>query len=77
MEKELVIGAKYRHYSGKEYLAIGFAKHSETLEELIIYQALYGNHQFWARPKEMFLGDVDFNGQIVERFHHIRNEEST
>lgn len=54
----------YRHYKGKVYNVIGIAKHSETLEELVVYQAQYGEEQIWVRPKEMFFDTVDVNGEI-------------
>ncbi|WP_250266066.1 DUF1653 domain-containing protein, partial [Rhodovastum atsumiense] len=49
---------KYRHYKGKEYVVIGEAKHSETLEEVIVYKALYGAEDIWVRPKNMFKDTV-------------------
>ena len=63
---------KYRHYKGKEYEVIGIAKHSETLEELVVYQALYGNKQIWVRPVKMFLQKVEINGKKVSRFKFIK-----
>lgn len=62
---------KYRHYKGNEYEVIGVAKHSETLEELVIYRALYGEGGLWARPVAMFGEDVEVNGQKVPRFEFI------
>lgn len=59
---------KYKHYKGKQYEVIGLARHSETLEELVIYKALYNSKEFgdnaiWARPKSMFLETVTINGK--------------
>jgi len=65
---------KYRHYKGKEneiYKVIGVAKHTETLEELVVYQALYGEGQIWVRPLEMFCGNVEVDGKKVPRFSFI------
>ncbi len=62
---------KYRHYKGKEYEVIGIAKHSETLEELVVYRALYGNNELWVRPKKMFLEKVLVDGKEVFRFEYI------
>ena len=69
--RTLKIGNKYRHFKGKEYLVMHIAKHSETLEELVVYQALYGEMGVWVRPLEMFLEQVEVNGQIVNRFEEI------
>lgn len=62
---------KYKHYKGKEYEVIGVAKHSETLEELVVYQALYGEGQLWVRPLKMFMGEVEVEGKKVPRFRYI------
>lgn len=72
---KLVVGGTYRHYKGNFYKVIGMAKHSETLEELVIYQALYGDNALWARPKEMFLDKVVINGVIKDRFKYISGGE--
>ena len=62
---------KYRHYKGKEYEVIGVAKHSETLEDLIVYRALHGDYDLWARPLEMFFEEVEVNGVKTPRFKFI------
>lgn len=59
---------KYRHYKGKEYEVIGVARHSETLEELIVYRALYGSGELWVRPLNMFLAQVEVDGHKIPRF---------
>jgi hypothetical protein len=64
---------RYMHYKNKPYEVIGVAKHSETLEELVVYRALYDSEEFgpnslWVRPKEMFLEDVEVDGKMVPRF---------
>ena len=64
----------YQHYRTRNfYRVIGVAKHSETLEELVVYEALYDNTEgkLWVRPKKMFLEDVEVNGQKVPRFTYI------
>ncbi|MDR1477277.1 MAG: DUF1653 domain-containing protein [Rickettsiales bacterium] len=68
MKTELTIGGTYRHYKGNLYEVVGVAKHSETLEELVIYRALYGERELWARPKEMFLEEVETGGKKLSRF---------
>jgi hypothetical protein len=67
---------KYKHYKGKEYLILGVARHSETLEELVVYKALYESQDFgkdalWARPKEMFVEKVMVDGKEVPRFEFL------
>lgn len=67
---------KYRHYKGKEYEVIGVGRHSETLEELVIYKALYdspefGKNSLWARPKDMFESNVEVDGKVMKRFEYV------
>lgn len=59
---------KYRHYKGKEYEVISVARHSETLEELVVYRALYGEGEMWVRPLAMFMEEVEVSGERVPRF---------
>ena len=65
---------KYKHYKGNFYNVIGIAKHSETLEELAVYEALYENPEgkLWVRPLKMFLEEVEVNGKKVPRFKYIQ-----
>jgi len=64
---------KYLHYKGFPYLVISLAKHSETLEDLVVYVSLYDNKisQVWVRPKKMFLEKVLVNGKKVPRFKYV------
>jgi GNAT superfamily N-acetyltransferase len=66
----------YRHYKNKDYKLIGTAKHSETLEDLTIYETLYENPlgKLWARPKDMFESFVQVDGQEVRRFAPVPME---
>lgn len=63
---------KYRHYKGNEYEVIGMAHHSETMEELVIYRALYGEFGLWARPASMWNEEVIVDGKTVRRFELIK-----
>ena len=79
MNQELKLG-KYEHYKGKQYEVIGVARHSETLEELVVYRALYDSKEFgenalWARPLKMFLGEVEIEGKKISRFKFIENQK--
>jgi hypothetical protein len=58
----------YRHYKGLRYEVLGVARHSETLEPLVIYRALYGEHGLWARPWAMFVEVGEFGGRLQPRF---------
>ena len=58
-ERELLVGHVYRHFKGGLYRVEDVAKHSETLEEYVVYRKLYGDRSLWIRPKEMFLSPVD------------------
>ncbi len=62
---------RYRHFKGMEYEVLGTAKHSETLEELVVYRALYGEHGLWVRPASMWLETVERDGKVFQRFSPI------
>lgn len=64
---------KYRHFKGNEYEVIGTAKDSETLKEMVVYRALYGDNELWVRPLEMFLENVKVEGEETPRFKYIGN----
>lgn len=61
----------YRHYKGKFYNVIGTAKHSETLEDMVVYQPLDGDYDFWVRPKSMFCEIVMVGNEGVPRFELV------
>lgn len=61
---------KYRHFKGNEYEVIDTALNSETLEEMVIYRALYGDEKLWVRPASMWNEDVEFNGKKIKRFEY-------
>lgn len=62
----------YKHYKGKLYQVLSIARHSETLEELVVYQALYGEYGIWVRPKDMFCSNIEINGETKDRFQFIQ-----
>lgn len=62
---------RYRHYKGNEYKVIGFAKHSETLEDMVVYKALYGEGGTWVRPLSMWENLIEADGKTVKRFEYI------
>ena len=62
---------RYRHFKGREYEVIGLAQHSETLEPLVVYRALYGDGGLWVRPAAMFLEAVERDGRTAPRFARI------
>ncbi len=70
MENKNILG-KYRHFKGNEYELLYISKHSETLEEMAVYRALYGEHGIWVRPLKMWDEEVELNGIKVKRFTKI------
>ena len=68
---------RYRHYKGGEYEVVGVARHSETLEALVVYRPLYNATGLWARPYGMFFEQVDHEGKKQPRFAFIGNERSS
>ena len=67
---ELLPG-KYRHFKGKEYQLIGIARHSETMEPMVVYRALYGEQGLWVRPASMWTEQVERDGYKGPRFQLI------
>ena len=62
---------KYIHYKGKEYEVLYLAKHSETLEDMVVYKQLYGDYGIWVRPASMWEEIVEVNGEKLVRFKYI------
>lgn len=61
----------YRHYKGNDYEVIGLAQHAETLEEMVVYKALYGDNQLWVRSREKFLEDVVYEDVKQKRYSRV------
>ena len=66
-----ILKGRYRHFKGNEYEVLFTAKHSETLEEMVVYKALYGAGEVWVRPAEMWNETVEKNGKIIPRFTYL------
>ena len=62
---------RYRHYKGGEYEVVAVVRHSETLEPLVLYRALYGERGLWVRPHAMFVETVVVDGRCVPRFARL------
>jgi hypothetical protein len=62
---------RYRHYKGQEYTVLGTARHSETLEEVVVYRQEYGEYGLWVRPKQMFSETVKVDGRDLPRFQPL------
>ena len=61
----------YQHYKGNKYKVLGMANHSETLEKMVVYQALYGDNEVWVRPASLWNEEVLLNGKTLKRFEYI------
>ena len=66
---------KYRHFKGKEYELIGLATHSETMETMVVYRALYDDGGLWVRPASMWTQTVDRDGYCGPRFQYIGTDK--
>lgn len=67
-EEKKLIGRKFRHFKGNCYRLEGFAKDSETTEEVVIYRQLYGEGSLWVRPAKMFFETIERDGKMIKRF---------
>lgn len=76
MSKTITPGL-YRHYKGNQYQVYGVANHSETLEKLVVYRALYGKRELWVRPLAMFNESVVLNGEEIPRFSLVEPSSET
>lgn len=72
MQREVNVGGIYRHFKGNMYQVIAVARHSETLELLVVYRALYGDGDVWARPLSEFTDTVTRDGKAQYRFEEIQ-----
>ena len=64
---EIKLGT-YRHYKGNTYKVLHIAKHSETLEDMVVYQDIHSPDKIWARPASMWNDDIEIDGKTVKRF---------
>lgn len=62
---------KYRHFKGNEYEVLAIANHSETLEKMVVYKALYGECEIWVRPLSMWEEEITRDGKTFKRFEYI------
>ena len=69
-------GKYYRHFKGNLYRVLYIAKHSETLEDIVVYQAMYGERGIWVKPKAMFEEEIERDGKSIRRFSPITKEEA-
>jgi len=71
MQNDKILLGIYEHYKGKQYEVIGEVTHSETMEKMILYKALYGKYDLWVRPKAMFMETVNVEGRRIKRFTYV------
>lgn len=72
IKPDTIAPGRYRHYKGNEYEVIGMARHSETLELMVVYRPLYGEYGMWVRPAAMFAEDVVIDGKTQPRFARLQ-----
>lgn len=61
----------YQHFKGNQYQVVEIARHSESLDEHVVYKALYGEFGLWIRPLSMFAETIERDGKRIERFRRI------
>ena len=71
---ETVKPGRYRHFKGMEYEVLGTARHSETLEDMVVYRALYGEGDLWVRPAHMWNETVEREGKTFPRFTPVEED---
>ncbi|MBO7542901.1 DUF1653 domain-containing protein [bacterium] len=74
-EEKKLIGRKFRHFKGNCYRLEGFAKDSETTEEMVIYRQLYGEGSLWVRPAKMFFETIERDGKMIKRFELLEEKD--
>ena len=72
---ESIMPGLYRHFKGNYYRVLSIARHSETTEPMVVYQALYGNYSIWVRPADMWNETVERGGKVTRRFHPLSRIE--
>lgn len=73
-EEKKLIGRTFRHFKGNRYRLEGFAKDSETTEEMVVYRQLYGEGGLWVRPAKMFFETIERDGKTFKRFELLEEE---
>ena len=68
---KLILPGRYRHFKGNEYEVLYLATHSETMEPMVVYRALYGEKGLWVRPASMWTEKVERDGYCGPRFQYI------
>jgi len=72
-----LVGRKFRHFKGNLYRLEGFATHTETQDEMVVYRALYGEHGLWVRPAKMFFETIERDGKRMKRFELVELQKGT
>ena len=76
-DRQGLVGYEFRHFKGGHYRLEGFAKDSETMEEMVVYRALYGEGGLWVRPAKMFFETIERNGMRMKRFELVETRKGT
>ncbi len=71
IDKSKIQFGHYRHFKGMDYELVDIVYHSETQEPLVLYRALYGDHELWVRPLDMFFEKIERDGKQMERFSFV------